>query len=70
MTTSTPAEIEQAAVDAISKVVNVTSWERLDDRRPGKTPDRRLPPIPNPGASHGLRCDRIELFTAYVFVVA
>ena len=33
---------EQAAVDAISKVVNVTGCERLDDRRPGKTPDWRL----------------------------
>ena len=42
MTTNTPDEIERAAVDAISKVVNVTGCERLDDRQPGKTPDWRL----------------------------
>ncbi len=38
----TSAEIEEAAVEAISKVVSVSRCERLDDRRPGTTPDWRL----------------------------
>ena len=42
MEAATSAEIEEAAVEAISKVVPVSRCERLDDRRPGKTPDWRL----------------------------
>jgi len=42
MRTVTPTEIEQAAVDAISKVVSVSHSKRLDDGAPGKTPDWRL----------------------------
>ena len=42
MGTRSPDRIEEAAVEAISKVEQVDHWERLDDRQPGKTPDWRL----------------------------